>query len=103
MRKFQFVDFAAHYQKGFRNHVVPINDVPALMDSYDRYGCHATYFFYSDEVLTYMSAQTERSAPTIAGYEGKVWAPFFPIDLDDADLNSAREAAIQLSAVFLDR
>ena len=103
MRKFQLVDFAAHYQKGFRNHVVPISDVPALMDSYDRYGCYATYFFYSDEILTYMSAQTEGSAPTIAGYDGKVWAPFFPVDLDDADLNSAREAAVHLSAIFLDR
>jgi hypothetical protein len=75
MRKFHLVDFAAHYQKGFRNHIVSITDVAALVESFEHYGCYATYFFYSDEVLTYMSAQT-KSSPTIAGYEGKVWAPF---------------------------
>ncbi|HEY6363966.1 MAG TPA: hypothetical protein VI585_04155 [Candidatus Binatia bacterium] len=86
MRKFKLVDFAAQYQKGFRNHIVPIGEVPVLVKSFKRYGCYATYFFYSDEVLTYMSAQAEASAPTIAGYEGKVWAPFLPIDLDHPDL-----------------
>lgn len=103
MRRFHLVDFAAHYQKGFRNHIVSVNDVPALMESFNRYGCYATYFFYSDEVLTYMSAQAERSGPTIAGYGGKVWAPFFPVDLDHPDLAPALEAARHLSAFCLDR
>ncbi|HWO43447.1 MAG TPA: hypothetical protein VNO43_16780, partial [Candidatus Eisenbacteria bacterium] len=62
MRRFRLVDFAAHYQKGFRNHIVPIDDVPALVASFKRYGCYSTYFFYSDEVLTYMSAQAELSS-----------------------------------------
>ena len=96
MRKFHLVDFAAHYQKGFRNHIVSLTEVPALVASFDHYGCYATYFFYSDEVLTYMSAQ-----PTIAGYEGKVWAPFFPIDLDHPDLSVALEAARFLSTFFI--
>ena len=85
MRRFSLVDFAAHYQRGFRNHIVSIDEVPALVESFKRYGCYATYFFYSDEVLTYMSAQAKESAPTIAGYEGKVWAPSLPIDLDHPD------------------
>jgi Primase C terminal 1 (PriCT-1) len=103
MGKFNLVDFAAHYQKGFRNHIVSIDEVPALVESFKRYGCYATYFFYSDEVLTHMSAQAEESAPTIAGYEGKVWAPFLPIDLDHPDLAPALEAARQLSNFLLER
>jgi hypothetical protein len=101
MRRFSLVDFAAHYQKGFRNHIVSIDEVPALVESFKRYGCYATYFFYSDEVLTYMSAQ--ESAATIAGYEGKVWAPFLPIDLDHPDLARAQEAARCLSSFLLER
>lgn len=102
MRKFHLVDFAAHYQKGFRNHIVSISNVPALVESFHHYGCYSTYFFYSDEVLTYMSAQAEQSAPTIAGYAGKVWAPFLPIDLDHPDLVPALEAARHLSAFLIE-
>jgi hypothetical protein len=102
MRKFQFVDFAAHYQKGFRNHIVPIADVPGLVESFDRYGCYATYFFFSDELLTYMSAQSTFGSPTISGYEEKVWAPYFPIDLDHADVEPALAAARLLVSFFLD-
>ena len=101
MGRYQLVDFAAHFQKGFRNHVVPIADVPALVQSFKRYGCYATYFFFSDELLTYMSAQ---SAPaSVSGYEGKVWAPFLPIDLDHPELTPALEAARLLNVLFLER
>ncbi len=101
MRKFNLVDFAAHYQKGFRNHIVSIDDVPTLVESFERYGCYATYFFYSDEVLTYMSAQ--ECASTIAGYKGKVWAPFLPIDIDHPDLLPALEATRRLTTFLLER
>lgn len=100
MRKFNLVDFAAHYQKGFRNHIVSIVEVPALIESFNHHGCYATYFFYSDEVLTYMSAQAEQTGPTIAGYDGKVWAPFFPIDLDHPEFVPALEAARYLTGFF---
>jgi len=103
MRKFHLVDFAAHYQKGFRNHVVPISEVPALVESFGYYGCYATCFFFSDEVLSYMSAQAQEGSPTIAGYEGKVWAPFFPIDLDHRELTPALLAARLLSSIFIER
>jgi hypothetical protein len=93
MRKFNLVDFAAHYQKGFRNHVVAIGDVPALVESFKHYGCYSTYFFFSDEILTYMSAQTDGAAASLSGYEGKVRAPFFPLDLDHPELTPALEAA----------
>ncbi len=101
MGKFNLVDFAAHYQKGFRNHIVSIDEVPVLVESFKRYGCYATYFFYSDELLSYMSAQ--ESAPTIAGYKGKVLAPFFPIDLDHPDMSPALVAARRLTGFLLER
>lgn len=103
MARFHLVDFAAHYQKGFRNHIVSIAEVPRLVEAFGRYGCYATYFFYSDEILTYMSARAGDSTPTIAGYEGKVWASRFPIDLDHPDLQVALEAARSYIALFLDR
>ena len=88
MGRYRLVDFAAHYQKGFRNHVVPITDVPALLDKFKYYGSYSSYFFYSDELLTYMSAQSA-TAPSVSGYEGKVWAPYLPIDLDHPELMPA--------------
>ncbi len=63
MRKFRLVDFAAHFQKGFRNHVVSITEVPALVEAFEHYGCYATYFFYSDEVLTHTSSHAVDSYP----------------------------------------
>jgi Primase C terminal 1 (PriCT-1) len=102
MGKFELVDFAALYQKGFRNHIVSIHDVPALVQSFNHRGCFATYFFFSNELLTYMSAQSDNSSPSISGYEGKVWAPFVPIDLDHPELMPAREAAKRLSAFLLE-
>lgn len=101
MGRFQLVDFAAHYQKGFRNHVVPIGDVAALVESFKRYGCYATYWFFSDELLTYMSVQA--GAPSVSGYQGKVWAPYLPIDLDHPELSPALEAARLLVEFFLSR
>lgn len=98
MGRFHLVDFAAHFQKGFRNHVVPVADVAELARSYKHYGCYASYFFFSDELLTYMSAQ--EGMPTVSGYEGKVWAPYLPIDLDHPELTPALHAARMLASLF---
>jgi hypothetical protein len=99
--KFQLVDFAAHYQKGFRNHIVRLDDVPSLMRSFQHFGCYATYFLFSDELLTYMSVQ--EGLPSVSGYEGKVAAPYLPIDLDHAELAPALAAARRLSDFFDER
>lgn len=103
MGKYQLVDFAAHFQKGFRNHIVPIGEVPALVDSFKNYGCYCTYFFYADELLTYLSTQAGGAVASISGYGGKVWAPFLPLDLDHPELAPALEAAKRLSAFLLGR
>ena len=102
MGRYRLVDFAAHYQKGFRNQVVPITDVPALLEKFKYFGCYSSYFFFSDELLTYMSARSA-TAPSVSGYEGKVWAPYLPIDLDHPEFLPALESARLLSDVFLDR
>ncbi len=99
-RKFQLVDFAAHYQKGFRNHIVAIRDLAGLVESFKRFGCYATYFCFTDELLTYMSAQG--GAPSVSGYEGKAWAPYLPIDLDHPELTPALDAARRLSDWFFE-
>ncbi len=103
MRPLYLGDFAAHFQKGFRNNVVPIKEVPELVKKFEGYGCYATYFFFSDEILTYMSAHTVDSSPSIAGYEGKVWAPFCAIDLDHPDFGATVEAARLLVSLFMNR
>ena len=102
MGRYQLVDFAAHYQKGFRNHVVALTDVPALLEKFRHFGCYSSYFVFADDLLTYMSAQTA-APPSVSGYQGKVWAPYLPIDLDHPDLLPALECARLLSDLFLDR
>lgn len=102
MGRYRLVDFAAHYQKGFRNHVVAVAEVPALLEKFKYFGCYSSYFFFSDELLTYMSSQTG-AAPSVSGYAGKVWAPYLTIDLDHAELLPALEAARLLSHLLIDR
>ena len=101
MSRYCLVDFAAHYQKGFRNHVVAISDVPELLERFNCFGCYSSYFFFSDELLTYMSAQTA-ALPSVAGYPGKVWAPYLPLDLDHPDVLPALECARLLSDLLLE-
>jgi hypothetical protein len=48
-----------------------------------------------------MSAQD--GAPSVAGYEGKVWAPFLPVDLDHPERSPALEAVRLLVEFFLSR
>jgi len=102
MGRYQLVDFAAHYQRGFRNHVVRLSDVPGLLEKFKYFGCYSTYFIFADELLTHLGAQIA-ATPSVSGYEGKVWAPYLPIDLDHPDLLPALEGARLLSGLFLDR
>ncbi|HXV27979.1 MAG TPA: primase C-terminal domain-containing protein [bacterium] len=103
MKKFHFVDFAAHFQKGFRNHIVSVSEVPALAQSFGAFGCYATFFFYSDEILTYLSTHAQESGPSVSGYPGKVCAPYFPLDIDHPDLNVARETVRFFLKLFLEK
>ena len=63
MRKYRFVDFAAHHQKGFRNNVVALNEVPRLIQQYQAFDCFCTYFFYTDEIFAYMTTHAQKGHP----------------------------------------
>jgi hypothetical protein len=100
MSKFQLVDFAAHFQKGFRNHIARLDDLPKLVEAFKGFGCYATYFLFSDDLLTYMSVQ--EGAPSVSGYDGKAAASFLPIDLDHEELAPALEAARLLDKLLVE-
>ncbi|MBI4971196.1 MAG: primase C-terminal domain-containing protein [Candidatus Omnitrophica bacterium] len=89
MRRYQLVDFAAQFQKGFRNHVAPVANVPDLMRAYEHFECYATYFLFSPEILTYMELHPIDGRPSVSGFDGKIWAPYLPIDIDSEDLDRA--------------
>jgi len=93
MRRYHLVDFAAHYQPGFRNHIVSIEEVSLLVESYKAFECHTSYFFFPPEVLTFMELHPVKEHPSIGGYDGKVWASYLPIDLDAPTLDCALEQA----------
>jgi hypothetical protein len=81
--RYRFVDFAARAQPGFRNHLVTVDEVAALVERYAAYECYASVFRFSADVLVY-AAEEEHGAgrSSLAGYDGRVWAPFLPIDID---------------------
>ncbi len=103
MRRYQLVDFAAHYQKGFRNHVVPVGDVPALIESYKHFECYSTYFFFSPEILTYMELHPIDGKPSVSGFDGKIWASYLPLDIDSDNLERALKNAKKLGELLFIR
>lgn len=103
MRRYQLVDFAAHYQKGFRNHVVPVTDMPDLVKAYQNFECYSTYFLYSPEILTYMELHPVDGKPSVSGFDGKIWASYLPIDIDSDDLEIALKNARRLGEVLFMR
>lgn len=81
-RRYRWVDFAAAARPAFRNHVVPVEEVEALLQRYGPEECYATIFFFSDDILLYMSEHRVAGQPSLAGYDGRVWAAFLPFDID---------------------
>ena len=81
-RRSRYVDFAAQAQDGFRNHVVPVDEVAALVTRYGGVECYASIFRFADDVLLYLDEHRVAGRPSIAGFDGRVWAPFLPLDLD---------------------
>lgn len=82
MTAFRWVDFAARAQPGFRNHVVTVDEVPALVARYGAEECYASIFRFSADVLRYLAEHRVDGHASIAGYEGRLWAPFLPLDVD---------------------
>jgi hypothetical protein len=82
LTRYRYVDFAAHGQPGFRNHVVTLDEVAALVTQWDATECYASIFCFTDDVLLYLAEHRVAGRPSIAGYDGRVWAPFLPLDID---------------------
>ena len=80
--RYRYVDFAAQKQDGFRNHVVTVDEVAGLVARHAAFECYASIFRFSDDVLLYLDEHRVAGRPSIAGYDGRVWAPFLPLDLD---------------------
>jgi len=80
--RFRWVEFAARAQPGFRNHVVPVDEVAGLLARFGAEECYASIFRFSADVLRYLGEQRVGGRPSIAGYGGRLWAPFLPFDVD---------------------
>jgi len=101
MEDYTLVDFAARHQKGFRNNVISIEEVPPLVKKYKRFECYTTMFCYDKEVLEYMKRNIRNGKASVAGYSGKVWTPFFVMDIDSEKLQEALAVSRELVSYFL--
>lgn len=99
--KYNLADFASKYQKGFRNNVVPVTEIPKLLKRYNYNECYSTFFLYSNDILDYMKKNIRKGRPSIAGYSGKTYATIFPLDIDSEDLNLALGSARELASFFM--
>jgi hypothetical protein len=107
LTRYRFVDFAAARQVGFRNHVVALPQVAPLVALHGADECYASIFCFSDEVFLYLVEHRVDGRPSIAGYDGRVWAPFLPFDIDahppDASLEDALAVARRTDRLLTDR
>lgn len=97
IRRYRLVDFAAVRQPHFRNHVVAVEQVPALLERYGPDDCFCSIFFFSHEVLLYQQEHRVGGRPSLAGYDGPVWAPFLPFDIDGHESARGAEQALALT------
>jgi len=101
MEDYTLVDFAASHQKGFRNNVISIEEVPSLVEKYKRFECYTTMFCYDKEILEYMKRNVRNDRASVAGYSGKVWTPFFVMDIDSERLEEALAVSRELVSYSL--
>lgn len=106
-RRYRYVDFAAQTQRGFRNHIVPADEVAGLVAQHGAVECYASIFCFADEILLYLAEHRVNGRPSIAGYDGRVWAPFVPLDIDarppQAELAEALELAQRVYRLLIER
>ncbi len=105
--RYRFVDFAAQAQPGFRNHIVSVNEVAALVAQHGAVECYASIFCFADDIVLYLAEHRVDGRPSIAGYDGRVWAPFLPLDIDaqppKAGLEEALDMARRVYRLLVDR
>jgi hypothetical protein len=100
---FYLVDFAARGQRGFRNNIAPVRSVPALMKKYRYYECYTTYFLYPEKIKEHVKKKCNTCTMTcsVSGYDGAAYAHYFPIDIDNKELQRAHQTAKQLVRFLL--
>jgi hypothetical protein len=107
MTRYRYVDFAAAAQPGFRNHVVTLDAVAALVAQHGAAECYASIFCFADDILLYLAEHRVDGRPSIAGYDGRVWAPFLPLDIDAhppaAELADALDLARRTYRLLVER
>jgi len=69
--------------------VVPVDEVPALVERYGRFGCYATFYLYDHTLAEYARAHRRGRRPSVAGYDGPVYAPVWALDVDAPELDAA--------------
>ena len=94
--RYRYVDFAAQAQPGFRNHVVTVDGVAALVAQHGAVECYASIFCFGDDILLYLDEHRVDGRPSIAGYDGRVWAPFLPLDIDARPPQAGPEEALDV-------
>jgi hypothetical protein len=105
--RYRYVDFAARAQPGFRNHVVTVDEVAPLIERWGADECYASIFRFSADILLYLAEHRVAGRPSIAGYDGPIWAPFLPLDIDAhppaSGLTDALALARRTYALLVDR
>lgn len=95
--RYRYVDFAARAQVGFRNHVVTVDEVPDLVARHGAEECYASVFRFSADILLYLDERRVAGRPSVAGFDGRVWTPFLPLDIDAHPPASTLAAALELA------
>ena len=107
LTRYRYVDFAAAKQAGFRNHVVALPQVASLVALHGADECYATIFCFADDVFLYLAEHRVEGRPSIAGYDGRVWTPFLPLDIDahppEASLDDALAVARRTYELLTER
>jgi hypothetical protein len=94
---FNMVDFAARYQKGFRNNIIPVGQVPESIDRYGMYECYTTYFLFTKELDEY-----KKKTSSVSGFGGLVRANYLPLDIDAIDIGIAQGTAVKLVKLMVE-
>lgn len=92
--EFRFAEFASARQKGFRNNIVNISDLPKLIKKHGAYECYSSIFTFNDEILEYMKNNIIKGKPSVSGFDGTLYATYFPVDIDCKDIGHARRIAL---------
>jgi hypothetical protein len=94
---YRFVDFAAMYQPGFRNNIIHVREVSDIIGKYEAFECYSTYLLFGKDLMDYVNEHG-----SVSGYDGKAFAYFLPIDVDDPALEKALEIARRILLLLVE-